>query len=79
MSKIDEDAFAKIIAKDSWLKPHDIFQWRSIIEAYEKAKGGEWLAKLQHEYDSTRGLWCIDRDPSEVEHEWIKQNAFQLK
>lgn len=40
MSEIDEDAFAKIIAKDSWLKPHDIFQWRSIIEAYEKAKGG---------------------------------------
>jgi hypothetical protein len=37
------------------------------------------LATLQHEYDSTRGLWCIDRNPSEVDHEWIKKNAFQLK
>lgn len=37
------------------------------------------LAKLQHEYDSTRGLWCIDRDPKEIDYEWIKQNAFQLK
>ena len=37
------------------------------------------LKLLQHEYDSTRGLWCIDRDPKEVDIEWIRKNAFQLK
>jgi hypothetical protein len=37
------------------------------------------LKELQHEYDTTRGLWCIDRNPAEVDYEWIKRNAFQLK
>ena len=37
------------------------------------------LKELQHEYDSTRGLWCIDRNPAEVDYDWIKKNAFQLK
>ena len=37
------------------------------------------LKQLQHEYDTTRGLWCIDRHPDEVDYEWIKKNAFQLK
>ena len=23
--------------------------------------------------------WCIDRHPAEVDYEWIKKNAFQLK
>jgi hypothetical protein len=35
--------------------------------------------ELQHEYDTTRGLWCIDRNPAEVDYEWIKRNAFRLK
>jgi hypothetical protein len=35
--------------------------------------------QLQHEYDSTRGLRCFDRDPATVDYEWIKRNAFQLK
>jgi len=33
---------------------------------------------LLHEYDSTRGLWCIDRDPKEVDIDWIRKQAFQL-
>ena len=37
------------------------------------------IKQLQHEYDTTRGLWCIDRNPAEVDYEWIKRNAFQLK
>ena len=37
------------------------------------------LKELQHEYDTTRGLWCIDRNPEEVDYDWIKRNAFQLK
>ena len=37
------------------------------------------LKQLQHEYDTTRGLWCIDRNPGEVDFEWIKENAFQLQ
>lgn len=37
------------------------------------------MKQLRHEYDKTRGLWCIDRNPSDVDYEWIKQNAFQLK
>ena len=36
------------------------------------------LEQLQHEYDTTRGLWCIDRNPAEVDYEWIKDHAFQL-
>ena len=35
--------------------------------------------QLQHEYDSTRGLWCFDRDPANVDYDWIKRNAFQLE
>jgi hypothetical protein len=35
--------------------------------------------ELLHEYDTMRGLWCIDRNPAEVDYEWIKRNAFQLK
>jgi hypothetical protein len=35
--------------------------------------------QLQHEYISTRGLWCIDKSPSNVDYEWIKRNAFQLQ
>ena len=37
------------------------------------------LKQLQHEYDTTRGLRCIDRHPADVDYEWIKKNAFQLK
>jgi hypothetical protein len=37
------------------------------------------LKQLQHEYDTTRGLWCIDRNPADVDYSWIKNNAFQLK
>jgi hypothetical protein len=35
--------------------------------------------EFQHEYDTTRGLRCIDRNPAEVDYEWIKRNAFRLK
>lgn len=49
------------------------FQFEQVVEIRDGIK------KLQHEYDSTRGLWCIDRDPSEVDYEWIRQNAYQLK
>lgn len=33
--------------------------------------------KLLEHYDFTLGLWCIDRDPNDVDIEWIRQNAFQ--
>lgn len=33
---------------------------------------------LQHYKDSTLGLYCIDRNPKDVTHEWIKENSFQL-
>ena len=36
------------------------------------------VLKLQHEFDSTRGLWCINREPTEVDKNWIERNAFQL-
>lgn len=34
--------------------------------------------ELEHYYDSTCGLWAIDRNPKEVTLEWIVENAFQL-
>lgn len=37
------------------------------------------IKKLQHEFDTTRGLWCIDRNPQGVDLEWIRENAFQLQ
>jgi len=37
------------------------------------------LKEFPHEYDTTRALWCIDRNPAEVDYDWIKRNAFQLK
>ena len=38
----------------------------------------EKIKTLQHEYDTSRGLWCIDKNPNEVSYEWIKSNCFQL-
>ena len=34
--------------------------------------------ELEHYYDSTCGLWAIDRDLKQVTLEWIVENAFQL-
>lgn len=34
--------------------------------------------QLEHYYNSTVGLWAIDRSPQEVDLNWIVQNAFQL-
>ncbi len=34
--------------------------------------------ELEHYYDSTCGLWAIDRNPKEVTFEWIVENVFQL-
>ena len=36
------------------------------------------LKQLQHEYDSTRGLWCIDKNLKEADIDWIRENSFQL-
>lgn len=33
---------------------------------------------LKEYYDKTVGLWAIDRDPKEVDLEWITKNAFLL-
>ena len=35
--------------------------------------------KLLEHYYFTLGLWCIDRNPNEVDIDWIRQNAFQPK
>lgn len=48
--------------------------------ARARAMGGKIpYDQLEFEYVSTRGLWCIDHDPAEVDYEWIKRNAFQLE
>ena len=31
------------------------------------------------EFDRPRSLWCMDRDPVDVDYEWIKRNAYPLK
>lgn len=38
----------------------------------------ELFKKYEHEYESTRGLWCFDKNPKEVDIDWIRENAFQL-
>lgn len=50
-----------------------------IIDPPSEPKPIDELTILRHEYDSTRGLWCIDKDPKEVDLDWIRGNAFQLK
>ena len=35
--------------------------------------------KLQYYHDTTIGLWCIDKNPKDVDIEWIRKNAFQLE
>jgi len=47
-------------------------------KVFNRGKTMPTLKELQHEYDTTRGLWCIDWNPAEVDYEWIKRNAFQL-
>ena len=37
------------------------------------------LAGLQLYKASTSGLWCIDREPKDVDYKWIIENSFQLK
>ena len=44
----------------------------------EISKLNEVVKKLQHEYDTSQGLWCIDKNPNEVDLGWIRKNAFQL-
>ncbi len=39
----------------------------------------ELFMELKHEYDSKRGLWCIDRDPQDVSIDFIRRNCFQLE
>lgn len=36
-------------------------------------------AKLQHFKDSSIGLYCIDKNPTECSYDWIIENAFRLK
>lgn len=35
--------------------------------------------QLREYYDSTYGAWMIDRDPKEVDIDWIRENAFQTR
>ena len=37
------------------------------------------IKELEYYKDTSVGLWCIDRDPMEVDLEWIRENAFQLE
>ena len=55
-----------------------IFRYTVVTESDLVNVPGDMLKKLQHEYDSTRGLWCIDRNPEAADIEWIRKNAFQL-
>ncbi len=43
------------------------------------AKALKPSTELQYYHDTTVGLWCIDQDPKDVNIEWIRTNAFQLK
>lgn len=34
--------------------------------------------QLMEYYDTSCGVWVIDRDPHEVDIDWIRKNAWQL-
>ena len=52
-------------------------EWMQKIEVMESEQDSE-LEMLRHYYNSIKGLYCIDRDPNEVDIEWIRKNAFRL-
>lgn len=35
--------------------------------------------QLREYYDSTYGTWMIDRNPKEMDLDWIRENAFQTR
>lgn len=35
-------------------------------------------AQLREYYDTSCGAWVIDRNPHEVDIDWIRENAWQL-
>ncbi len=62
-----------------------LYDWHEKIISIEIKQNKEDMEEkkltyeeLEHYYDSTCGLWAIDRDPKQVTLEWIVENAFQL-
>ena len=51
----------------------------SIPVQYHRLAIRKHIAALQHFADAYQGLYCIGKDPNEVDLEWIRQNAFQVK
>jgi hypothetical protein len=53
----------------------------STVEVLEKEniELKEIIKNLQQEYDTTRGLWCVDKNPKDVDIEWIRLNCFPLE
>lgn len=46
-------------------------------ESIEKLR--KRIKKLQYYKTTSLGLYCIDKNPEEVNIEWIRENVFQLK
>jgi len=74
---------ARLLSDDGlWFEPKRITEahLQNALKEIQKVYGVETevAETLRHEYDSTRGLWCIDKDPNDVDIEWIRENAFQL-
>ena len=63
--------------QDSAVKILDLNQTMTNLKVDNDSLNHE-LKFLKHEYDSTRGLWCVDINPSFVDIEWIRNNCFQL-
>ena len=66
------------LAADLMMVGLDKIRYRTIRDELAQAIYDKQIKKLQHEYDTTRGLFCIDRDPKKEGLEWIRKNAFQL-
>lgn len=45
---------------------------------FEREQSKPTYEELLHYYNSTVGLWAIDKSPQEVDLDWICKNAFQL-
>lgn len=64
-----------------------------IAEKFKRAKNSDFkqiaiiasrkidvdFMKLQHHKDTTIGLYAIDRNPTEVDYDWILKNNFQIQ
>jgi hypothetical protein len=70
----------RFFLKKNHIKPNGLINMGYVREVQdENLRLDNKIRKLEHFKDTSVGLWCIDRDPKEMDVHWIRENCFQLK